>query len=692
MANRYWNPAGAANWGDANVWATTAGGDPTGIATPTSADDVFFTSTNVNNCAVAATADCLSISFTGGTGYTGTFSGASALNVYGDLTLNSGVNRTYTGLITFKATSTGKTITSNTKALASNVTFDGVGGEWTLADALNIGVNGTLTVTNGSFVTGNQNITCGGISSSNSNVRSINLGSSTITSSMGWSLATTTNLTWDAGTSVINGTLSGGSFQGGGLTFYDFTFNVDSTLEIQGTNSFHNFSFTGGASKVRTFSLGANQTISGTFTVNGNSAINRILLKSDVLGTARTITAATVSGGSGVDFQDIIGAGAGSWDLSGAANYSGDCGGNTGITFTTADDCFWIGGTGNWSATAEWSTSSGGAGGQRVPLPQDAAIFDANSFTGSQTVTQDMPRIGSVTFADTDAAFTFTPSTDCSVFGDVILDTNLTFGAGTQIYTFEKRGVQTLDCAGKTWEKNFQIKNIVGVGTLKLVANCTLGVTRTLFVTSGTFTCVDGANNYILSTGKVSVGTDGTITLGSATHLLTGTGTVWTGTGTISASTGTLKVTDTSNTAITFAAGTSKSYNNLWFDRGASTATNTITATTGLTLAEFKDTGTAAHTNVMPNVTTNVTSFVADGSAGNVISFTRTGASGTWTVSDTTGTNTVTYCNISNSTATGGATWKAWTADGNVDGGGNTGWQFAEPSAGGAGLLLMGVG
>jgi hypothetical protein len=51
-----------------------------------------------------------------------------------------------------------------------------------------------------------------------------------------------------------------------------------------------------------------------------------------------------------------------------------------------------------------------------------------------------------------------------------------------------------------------------------------------------------------------------------------------------------------------------------------------------------------------------------------------------WSISDSTWTNTVSYCLIKNSTAIGGATWNAndWTS---TDGGGNTGWDFTpEPS------------
>lgn len=44
---------------------------------------------------------------------------------------------------------------------------------------------------------------------------------------------------------------------------------------------------------------------------------------------------------------------------------------------------FWVGGSGNWSDTARWSTTSGGAGGASVPGNNDMAFVDANSDGGA---------------------------------------------------------------------------------------------------------------------------------------------------------------------------------------------------------------------------------------------------------------------------------------------------------------------
>jgi len=75
-----------------------------------------------------------------------------------------------------------------------------------------------------------------------------------------------------------------------------------------------------------------------------------------------------------VDFKDITGAGAASWDMSAAAGYTGDCGGNSmkalgAAAFTTATTQHWTNANnGDWSLNTNWTS--------RVPLPQDSVIMD----------------------------------------------------------------------------------------------------------------------------------------------------------------------------------------------------------------------------------------------------------------------------------------------------------------------------
>jgi len=75
------------------------------------------------------------------------------------------------------------------------------------------------------------------------------------------------------------------------------------------------------------------------------------------------------------------------------------------------------------------------------------------------------------------------------------------------------------------------------------------------------------------------------------------------------------------------------------------------------------------------------TLFDFSGTSGHLIILDTDTGAGTWTISDAAGTNTVEYCDITNSAAAGGATWQAFIAAGNVDGGGNSGWNFGGAAA-----------
>ena len=569
------------------------------------------------------------------------------------------------GLKYFQGVGGSYTITSDTKSMTGTVYFAGTGSTWTFVDGFSTtGSTANVTIgAAGTLDTNDQTVTVGGTFRFSAGTTAVDLGTSVITCTAFYN-ATTID---PAGNHTIKVTGTG-DFTGNGRTYYAVELNGTSHTII-GNNTFTTLTFNGTAAKTntRTITAGSVQTI-GTFKVLGNSAVNRPLVKSSTIGTHYHLAVTTFDTASGnFDIQDCTNDGT-AWDFtSGYAGTVGDCGGNTNMTCTVADDCFWVhGATTNTSWSGDtggncWAHESGGTADQRVPLPQDTAIFDASSFAGGETVTQDMPRIGSVTFADTDAAFTFTPSTACSVFGDVTLDSNLTFGVGIQIYTFEKRGVLSLDSAGKTWEKGLTVNSVAGVGSVKLTSDLTLGVTRALTITSGTFTCVDGASNYVISPGYIYLDTNGTLTLGSATHLLTrSSGAAFTALGTVSASTGTIKITDAANGDVTFAAGTSKAYNNIWFDRGASTGTNTITATTALTLAEFKDTGTAAHSIVFTaSITTTASTWTLAGTETNKLdlqSSTTTNA----TLSCT-GAADLWYCTIKDITFSGGP-WSAYNS------------------------------
>lgn len=73
--------------------------------------------------------------------------------------------------------------------------------------------------------------------------------------------------------------------------------------------------------------------------------------------------------------------------------------------------------------------------------------------------------------------------------------------------------------------------------------------------------------------------------------------------------------------------------------------------------------------------TNTFNTWTATGSSGAVMTLTSI-AAGTHTLSKSSGTVSVSYAAISNSIATGGASWQSYTSNGNTDGGGNSGWNF----------------
>lgn len=483
---------------------------------------VTQTGPRVNNILVTAGTDTFNINQTTNcsdldfTGFAGNFNGSSSLSISGSLTLSTGLTRNYTGAITFDAASGTKTITSNGKSLNSTVNLglnssgDAV---WDLAD--NFSNAGNTVQRNGTFNTNDFSLTSSnGFSSSTSFTRTLNLGSSTITVSS-FTISNTTGLTFNAGTSEII-TTGAISVSSGSLTFNNVTLNPASSAGfITGTsqNIFNNVTLNGPANKTTSVSLGANQTINGTLTIAGNSSVNRLNIVSTVLGAQRTLTAAAISL-SNVNFRDIDAAGA-AIDWTGTS--LGDLGNNLNITFDTPVTRYWIGDGGNWSDTAHWSTSSGGSGGASVPLPQDSAIFDANSFTtGSQTVTFDMLSICGFDFSASTNDPAIGVASSINFYGDVILKSGMA-KTGTGTWTFSPASMVDFDSGGITFTSTQLSIDCNTSGGVRLLADYT--GTSTLTLSSGLF----NANNFNISVTTFNGSNSNTrsLQMGSGTWTIT---------------------------------------------------------------------------------------------------------------------------------------------------------------------------
>jgi hypothetical protein len=217
------------------------------------------------------------INFTGFAGTLGNF----PRTIYGNWT-NPASGITYTAgtqATTFAATSGTQTITTNGANIDVPFTFNGAGGTVQLAGALTLGSLRALTLTRGTFDAANNNVTVGSFLSSNSNVRTLNMGSGTWTlsgTSTVWNLGTSTNMTLNPSTSTIvlsDTSATARTFQGGSLTYNNLTIGGTtgtSTFTIQNSNTFNTLSSTKTVAHTIQFQASTTNTFT-TFNINGTA-------------------------------------------------------------------------------------------------------------------------------------------------------------------------------------------------------------------------------------------------------------------------------------------------------------------------------------------------------------------------------------------------------------------------------------
>lgn len=256
------------------------------------------------------------------------------MTLYGSLVLPTTLNSNTAQLTTFAATTTGNTIKTNGSTLWG-IAFNGTG-DWTLLDNLiqNGSMNTTAaTLTAGTINLNNQILAVRAFSSSNSNTRGINFGSTgqiTLNSDQNitlWNTATTTGMTIQGtptvrilpGSNNQSLTISAGSITSNPPSFY-FPMNVPGfslagtgTLTISGNVG--TLDFTGLPATLR-FAASTNINVYGSlnFNSNVNLSLSNIILNFPSSGS-NTINpnGATMSGVTAMNFT-----GPGSWDFSSA--------------------------------------------------------------------------------------------------------------------------------------------------------------------------------------------------------------------------------------------------------------------------------------------------------------------------------------------------------------------------------------
>jgi len=237
----------------------------------------------------AATVAYKSINFTGFTGSLA--STLSQIIIYGNLNISSGMTlTTSSGPLTFSATTGTQQITTN-----GNTTIDrpfaqnGVGGTVQLQDNLILGSTRTYTLTNGTLSLVDKTLTTGLFSTSNSNARTISLGTGSIVvtgSGTSWDASTATNLsvTGTGSISMTSGTAK--TFAGGGASYKTLNQGGNGDLTLTGANTFENMTNT---VQPCTVVFPASTTTSFyNFSLTGTSG-NLVLLRSSTSGTRYTL-------------------------------------------------------------------------------------------------------------------------------------------------------------------------------------------------------------------------------------------------------------------------------------------------------------------------------------------------------------------------------------------------------------------
>ena len=361
---------------------------------------------------------------------------------------------------------------------------------------------------------------------------------------------------------------------------------------------------------------------------------------------------------------------------------------------------FWVGGSGTWdsSSTANWSATSGGAAGASAPGVADAAIFDGNSGGGTATTSGNLSLIS----INMQAANT----TAITLGGSMTLSANFVHGSSTfnldnntltcTVFNTNNSIVRTL-AFGATGEivlignattvySSATATNLTVTGTPKVTLTYA-GSTGTRGINAGGAASYSPSNpkiNFSITAGTDIVNLGGTNVFGNVNFTgFTGSygftasdpefyGNLTFGTGMTgpSSATRSLRFMATSGTQTITSNGVT--IDSGITCEGGATYTFADALTQGATRAFTFSLGTVKLKN---GVTSTVGAFATTGTTQKFLESTLAGSQAT--LSQASGTVSVSYLTIKDINATGGATWNAFTTNDNVDAGNNLGWDFS---------------
>ena len=617
---------------------------------------------------------------------------------------------TYSTLVGVFTVLTGTHAIRNGTANAASVTH--TSGDLAIGTGYLLATTGTYTLTAGSIIINDSaNLSIGSFSSAGTDVRSIVFGTGSITttgSDTVWNTATVTNFSYTGipTVNISNNTSTAATITPGAMTTaqaLDFNINAGTYELTFSAGNVNNLSFAGFSGSVPlastsvtvygNLSYGANTTSSttgGAIILAGTSArtitTNGALVGHNITlnGVSGTFTLQDAFTGTGLLTLTNGTLDLGNYTLS-IDSFSSSNSNARSIVFGTGQ----INLTGNTEGSTLWNTATVTnftyTGTSNVNLTNPAggsnkfltlgAMTEANALNFNITA-----GAGNVGISGSFKNINFTGHTgDITISGPVTLYGNLTIPAtasvavgGTMILagTIAVAGIQLLDTNGETINFNLTMS---GTAAVQLVSNLNQGTGTVFSLSSGNV----NLNGKTLTTPRFILGS-GTksITFNSGTIVCTGVTTSTFDNSsainfTTSAGTGVGTISMTGATAKSFVGGGANFAAKL--NQGGS---GTLTITGSNTFDDITNTVQPASILFTAGTTTTVSNFSLSGTTGNLITIGSVTAAN-HTLSKASGIVTVSNCSISMSTATGGATWRAPTNLGNVDGGTNTGWSFA---------------
>jgi len=267
--------------------------------------------------------------------FNGSLSGATTLNIYGNLTMRSGMNP-LPGSVNFLATSGIKQITSNGRSFSGSVIFNCSGATYSLVDSLSLSAS-SLSLTNGTLdlssqtLTAPQLITLFGTKSITFNGGTISCNQFLNNQPTGFTTAV------GSGVGKISMTGASSTFVGGNSTFNCTLENASTNLTISSSNTFNNIS-NSITPCTFTFGFGTTQSVSD-FNVSGTAGNLVTITTPDPLDPTQATIQKITAGNVTRDYLNIAssnatGSGAGSSVVWSAGANSVNSGNNTGWIFS----------------------------------------------------------------------------------------------------------------------------------------------------------------------------------------------------------------------------------------------------------------------------------------------------------------------------------------------------------------------